>query len=215
MQRDTGLIFACATVGAVLWAFVVFLPTKPVAMPLGGPDPTLLEGEETTAPITPLTEIPRAMRQRLANASPDLLREFKCLALNVYWEAKGEPLVGQMAVAAVTLNRLGNPRFPKSVCEVVWQGVENGRANCQFSWACDRQGDRPLEDIPWQRAQQVAYRAMFLDPFDPTNGALYFHANYVRPLWADEKARIMRIGRHIFYGENPTLPSLINVANRS
>ncbi|WP_223291932.1 cell wall hydrolase [Defluviicoccus vanus] len=182
---------------------------------MGGPDPTLLEGEETGAPITPLTEIPRAMRERLANASPDLLREFKCLALNVYWEAKGEPLVGQMAVAAVTLNRLGNPRFPKSVCEVVWQGVESGRANCQFSWACDQRGDRPLEDIPWQRAQQVAYRAMFLDPFDPTNGALYFHAIYVRPQWADEKARIMRIGRHIFYGENPTLPSLINVANRS
>ena len=52
-----------------------------------------------------------------------------------------------------------------------------------------------------ERAQQVAYRTMFLDPVDPTDGAMYFHATYVRPDWSYEKPRIMRIGRHIFYGE--------------
>jgi hypothetical protein len=201
MRRETGLLITCAAAGAVFWLAALLMPGKPDAMPLGGLDelPPLLE--QDSGPVTTLTQIPPAMRERLRNVGPDLRREFQCLALNVFWESKGEPLVGQIAVASVTLNRLANPRFPKSICDVVWQGVGLGRNKCQFSWACDRHLDLPDEGVAWQRAQQVAYRAMFLDPVDPTDGAMYFHATYVRPDWSYEKPRIMRIGRHIFYGE--------------
>lgn len=212
MHRKTNAVLACTLSGMLFWALVLFLPSRPAAMPLGSLDPMLLDDEREVGPVTETTQIPPAMRARLANANPNLSREFKCLALNIYWESKGEPLIGQMAVASVTLNRLANPRFPKSICEVVWQGVETGRRDCQFSWACDQREDRPNNDSAWQRAQQVAFRAMFLDPFDPTDGALYFHANYVRPIWADEKQRIVRIGRHIFYREAPA--GIVRIANR-
>lgn len=213
MQREKKLMLFCAVIGAALLVRVLFLPSMPAAMPLGGPDPGLLDELDEDGPVTALTQIPPAMRLRLATISPDLHREFKCLALNIFWESKGEPLVGQVAVASVTLNRLASPRFPKTICDVVWQGVENGRRDCQFSWACDSRGDRPDEAVAWQRAQQVAFRAMFLDPFDPTDGALYFHANYVRPAWADEKERILRIGRHIFYRE-ASAASIVRIADR-
>ncbi|NJO55476.1 MAG: cell wall hydrolase [Rhodospirillales bacterium] len=146
--------------------------------------------------------------------SSNLSREFKCLALNVYHESKGEPIVGQLAVASVTLNRLAHRRFPKTLCEVVWEGANLGRRDCQFSWACDRRSDVPKESIAWQRAQQVAYRVLFLDPFDPTDGALYFHANYVRPDWSHQKPRIVRIGRHIFYGEKSSKRKAVRFPNR-
>lgn len=212
MQRKTSTVLLCTISGMLLWAMVLFLPSSPEAMPLGSVDPALLDDDHEAGPVATLTEVPPAMRTRLANADPNLAREFKCLALNIYWEAQGEPLIGQIAVASVTLNRLANPRFPKSICEVVWQGVETGRRDCQFSWACDHRQDRPNNDAAWQRAQQVAFRAMFLDPSDPTDGALYFHANYVRPFWVDEKERIVRIGRHIFYREGQ--PNIIRIANQ-
>jgi Cell wall hydrolyses involved in spore germination len=214
MQREKRLILSCAAVGAVILARVLFLPSTPAAMPLGGPDPSLLDAVDDDGPITTLTEIPPAMRHRLTTVGRDLRREFKCLALNIFWESKGEPVVGQVAVASVTLNRLASPRFPKTICEVIWQGVENGRRDCQFSWACDSRGDRPEEPVAWQRAQQIAFRAMFLDPFDPTDGALYFHANYVHPNWVDEKERILRIGRHIFYREASPAGSVVRIADR-
>ncbi len=214
MRRETGLFWTCTVLGVMLWTVAVFLPKQPAAMPLGSVNPIFLDEPEERGPITTLTQIPPTMRSRLGTVSTDLAREFKCLALNVYWEAKGEPLIGQIAVASVTLNRLAAQQFPKSVCDVVWQGVGAGPGKCQFSWACDRQGNRPADDVAWQRAQQVAFRAMFLDPFDPTDGALYFHATYVRPDWSNEKPRIMRIGRHIFYGESGTGGEAIRIANR-
>ena len=58
----------------------------------------------------------------------------QCLALNVYWEARSEPMQGQLAVAAVTLNRVNDPRFPDDICDVVRQGGEVRKHRCQFSW---------------------------------------------------------------------------------
>jgi hypothetical protein len=217
MRRDTRVLTVGAVAGFGLWLAALLMPGQPAAMPLGGLDetPQWFDDEDGSGPVTALTQLPPAMRDRLRNIGSDLRQEFRCLALNVFWEAKGEPLVGQIAVASVTLNRLANPRFPKSICEVVWQGFGLGRSKCQFSWVCDRQLDHPNEDAAWQRAQQVAYRTMFLDPVDPTDGAMYFHATYVRPDWSYEKPRIMRIGRHIFYGEMRTSAELARNAPRS
>ena len=128
-----------------------------------------------------------------------VVRNQQCLALNVYWEARSEPLRGQQAVAAVTLNR---------VCDVVVQGGER-RNRCQFSWWCDGKNDEPKDRIAWQSAQQIAWSALNGDFEDPTKGALFYHATYVKPSWAQHMNKTTRIGQHLFFA-NPamTVPPL-------
>lgn len=126
----------------------------------------------------------------------------KCLAMNIYWEARSEPLVGQVAVAAVTLNRVEDQRFPDDVCKVVRQGGEIRRHRCQFSWWCDGKKDIPLEAEAWRRANTLARLTAAGVIQDPTGGAMWYHADYVEPYWAEAKKQVTKIGRHIFY----TLP---------
>ncbi|WNK00834.1 cell wall hydrolase [Thalassospiraceae bacterium LMO-JJ14] len=130
------------------------------------------------------------------------LAELRCLALNIYWEARSESIPGQLAVAAVTLNRVESPRFPASVCDVVRQGGEVRRHRCQFSWWCDGKKDDPLDMNAWRRATTLARLASSGVIDDPTRGALWYHADYVTPHWAGAKEKVAKIGRHIFY----TLP---------
>ena len=131
----------------------------------------------------------------LDGRQPDALR---CLALNVYHEARSESKTGQVAVAAVTLNRVKSTVFPNSVCKVVKQGGQQ-RNRCQFSWWCDGKRDHPTEPMAWQEAQQVARLALQGATEDPTDGALYYHADYVKPRWARKLEHTARIGNHLFY----------------
>lgn len=123
----------------------------------------------------------------------------QCLALNVYWEARSEPMQGQLAVAAVTLNRVNDPRFPNDICDVVRQGGEVRKHRCQFSWWCDGKKDIPVEADAWRRATTVARLTYAGVVSDPTEGALWYHADYVNPDWASYKTVAAKIGRHIFY----------------
>jgi hypothetical protein len=125
-----------------------------------------------------------------------------CLALNVYWEARAEPRLGQIAVAEVTLNRVADPEFPHTVCGVVRQGEERGLDFCQFSWHCDGVDDRPLNLVAWQNARRLALLALSGRLHDPTDGALWFHSDQVHPDWP-ELAPIVKIGSHIFYRTAP------------
>jgi spore germination cell wall hydrolase CwlJ-like protein len=134
--------------------------------------------------------------------SPDLSREIHCLALNIYLEARSEPEVGKRAVAAVTLNRVADPKFPKTVCQVVHQGGSDGVAGCQFSWVCDGRSDRPYDHVAWRNAKQIAETALLAKPSDPTRGALWYHADYVRPAWSRAKQPVAKIGRHIYYRQS-------------
>ncbi|HEX4928132.1 MAG TPA: cell wall hydrolase [Burkholderiales bacterium] len=128
----------------------------------------------------------RAERQRRLDEE-----SLACLARNVYFEARGEPLAGQYAVAEVTMNRRGWGPFRKSVCSVVY---EPGA----FSWTGRRNLPAPAGEA-WESAQRVA-AAVYRHQHTPTlRGARYYHATYVKPDWAKEKERIARIGRHIFY----------------
>lgn len=126
----------------------------------------------------------------------------QCLALNVYWEARSEPELGQRAVAAVTLNRVKSEAFPNDVCSVVRQGGER-RNHCQFSWWCDGKNDDPNDTKAWDNAQRIAQAALIdrnnqqID--DPTHGALFYHATYVKPTWAERMVKTKRIGQHIFF----------------
>ena len=127
--------------------------------------------------------------------------ELRCLALNIYFEARSEPLDGQLAVAGVTMNRVADKKFPNSICGVVKQTKSARLHRCQFSWWCDGKRDEPKEKLAWANAQQLArlYIAGVYD--DPTKAAKWYHADYVKPGWAERLTRTAKIGRHIFYKE--------------
>ena len=125
--------------------------------------------------------------------------ELECLALNIYHEARGESPEGQLAVAQVVLNRASDKRFPNGICEVVKDGGEERRYRCQFSWWCDGRSDKPTDSAAWQTSRQTARAALAEDAIDPTFGALWYHAAYVRPSWADKMTPMATIGSHIFY----------------
>ena len=124
-----------------------------------------------------------------------------CLARNVYYEARGEPIAGQYAVAEVTMNRKASGLYPKTICGVVhqqnWDPIR-GRYVGAFSWTEFDSLPTPGGD-EWQRAQDVA-AAVYYQKYSPVlRGALFYHATYIEPDWAREKRRVAQIGRHIFY----------------
>jgi Cell Wall Hydrolase len=129
--------------------------------------------------------------------------ELSCLALNIYFEARGESDQGKVAVGNVVMNRVLSKRFPGTVCEVVQQGGEVRRNRCQFSWWCDGLSDKPRSKQDWQRSSEIALAVYWGQTTDPTDGALWYHADYVSPAWRNDFVQVETIGRHIFYKEKP------------
>ena len=126
-------------------------------------------------------------------------RQRRCLAAGIYFEARGESVKGQQAVAQVILNRVKNPAYPKSVCSVVYQNKRMRNA-CQFSFACDGIRDRINSRKHWRVAQKVANDAISGNVWLASVGsASHYHATYVRPRWRRSMKRMTKIGRHIFY----------------
>ena len=128
--------------------------------------------------------------------------EVRCLALNIYFEARSEPEKGQRAVAHVVMNRVAHPRYPGSACEVVQQGGERIRHRCQFSWWCDGLSDKPVNKQAWNKSLRLAQEVYFGLLEDTTDGALWYHAVYVKPYWSEILLQGAKIGQHIFYLEN-------------
>ena len=122
-----------------------------------------------------------------------------CLALNVYYEARSEPMDGQYAVAHVVLNRVADDAFPDDACKVVKQGYHKGRHRCQFSWYCDGKSDNPKDKMSWIVAQVVAYNTLYGYHRDNTHGATHYHATYVSPWWRKHYDKTVAHGSHIFY----------------
>lgn len=187
-------LFVCAAVAMLsTWGGPArYVGNMPMASVIGDIPALAAVLEQQTTPET--TEI------LVSHAQADSEREnLQCLALNIYWEARSEPMAGQLAVAAVTLNRVQDPRFPNDICSVVRQGGEVRRHGCQFSWWCDGKDDEPLEPDAWRRAMTLARLTTAGIVDDPTRGALWYHADYVSPDWAQSMEQVTRIGRHIFY----------------
>ena len=125
--------------------------------------------------------------------------EQQCLATGIYFEARGESVKGQAAVAQVILNRVRNPAYPKTICGVVYQN-EDWQNACQFSFACDNVKERVNSPEHWRIARQVAMAVTAGKIWLPEVGsATHYHAVYVRPKWAAEMVKVGRIGMHIFY----------------
>ena len=130
-----------------------------------------------------------------------------CLAQAVFFEARGEPFIGKVAVASVVMNRVNDPRFPSDICAVVKQGPTYKsrpempvRHRCQFSFYCDGKSDEL--NMGLQSAVDSVNVALGMAEgriFDVTEGATFYHAVYVNPAWAQTKTRTVRIDNHVFY----------------
>lgn len=126
-------------------------------------------------------------------------KEQKCLAEGIYFEARGESVKGQAAVAQVILNRVRNPHYPNTICGVVYQN-ENLRNRCQFSFACDRIPDIVTSPRHWKVAKEIAMAVTAGKIwFKDVGSATHYHATYVRPNWGPTMKRVEKIGKHIFY----------------
>ena len=138
-----------------------------------------------------------AKRQPLQPLPKVSRHDVECMALNLYWEARGEGRQGMLAVGWVVLNRVDSRDFPDTVCAVVYQGGE--RPPCQFSWWCDGRSDRPRDYASWRAALAVAEELLSDPPPDITRQSLFYHATSIRYPWKRERIRTARIGRHVFY----------------
>ena len=124
--------------------------------------------------------------------------EWRCLAEALYFEARGESVAGQVAVAEVILNRRDSGRHPSSVCAVVSQGRGELFA-CQFSYSCDGLPETITEQAAFARAGKIAGAMLAGAPRTLTAGATHFHTIAVSPNWSKVFDQTTRIGNHVFY----------------
>lgn len=131
----------------------------------------------------------------------DEMQSLTCLALNVYFEARGEPVAGQYAVAEVTMNRVASGRYPDTVCGVVhqknWDSLRKRYVGA-FSWTELSPSPQPTGE-EWERAQQIAREVYFRQHAPALDDALLYHATYIKPSWARGRTPVARIGNHVFY----------------
>jgi hypothetical protein len=160
--------------------------SQEVVQPL--PGAPLVAAPDAASPARSLGELVQQV-----DAGIPLSAEMQCLAGAVYFEARGEPLSGQLAVAQVIINRTEDPRFPASYCGVVQQAG-------QFSFV--KRGRIPhirTNSAAWTKARaiaQIAHEGLWKSEAE---GAVFFHARYVRPQWSQRKQRLAQIDTHIFY----------------
>mgnify|MGYP000123370990 CR=1 FL=1 len=125
-------------------------------------------------------------------------RELHCLSEAIYYEARGESIEGQIAVAEVIMNRVDSRHYPDSVCGVVSQGASRLNS-CQFSYKCDGEPERMNDKKSARRAHDVAILLMKGERRDITLDATHYHATYVNPYWAKSLTRTAQHGTHVFY----------------
>ena len=142
----------------------------------------------------------------LANTPWTLDNEYHCLASNIYWEARNQPLKGKIAVAQVTLNRVESSSYPDTICSVVTQtryypsgGID--LHSCQFSWYCDGLKDEPVETWGFSYEESFDLAVKFLQerPTDFTEGSTHYHNTKVNPFWTASLEEVIQIEEHIFY----------------
>ncbi|WP_025898484.1 cell wall hydrolase [Sneathiella glossodoripedis] len=148
-------------------------------------------------------DMPDHGRTEATLASVDLFervftRQELCLAQAVYFEARGEPLIGQVAIAEVVLNRVVSSRYPDTACEVVFQN-QHLKNRCQFSFACDGKSDRPKDIRAWEQSLKVVALVMAGERSGVARSATHYHASYVAPRWRTALDKVGEVGRHIFY----------------
>ena len=140
---------------------------------------------------------PAAQPFRLGTAL-DQSRDLDCLTKAAYYEARGEGVDGMRAVAQVVLNRARHPAFPNTVCAVVYQG-SNRSTGCQFSFTCNGSMRGAVNRAAWNRARDVASKALSGQVYAAVGNATHFHTTGVAPRWRNSLIRVGQVGDHLFY----------------
>ena len=142
----------------------------------------------------------------IAAANLEHAAQSECLAEVMYYEARGEGLAGQKAVAEVVLQRTRDANYPKTVCGVVYDGVQHDRRDCQFSFACDGTLRRPRDATAWERVRVLADKILSgsVRLANLTGHAIAYHSVDVAPAWAETMLRTAQIGNHVFYRRDPS-----------
>jgi len=149
--------------------------------------------------VTGVDQRPRSPAERLALAGVGRAKAEKCLANAVYFEARGESVRGQIAVAQVVMNRVFSPFYPNDVCGVVYQNANRHNA-CQFTFACDGIPDIVTEPDAWERAKRIARDMLDGKLWMPeVSKSTHYHAYWVRPDWVNEMKKVYKLGVHTFY----------------
>jgi spore germination cell wall hydrolase CwlJ-like protein len=149
--------------------------------------------------VTGIDQRPRSPAERLALTGAKRAKAEKCLANAIYFESRGEPVRGQIAVAQVVLNRVFSPFYPNDVCEAVYQNAHRHLA-CQFTFACDGIPDIVTEPDAWARAQRIARDMLDGKLWMPEVAkSTHYHAYWVHPDWVNEMNKIYKLGVHTFY----------------
>jgi hypothetical protein len=165
---------------------------------LGPPAGPVVEGE-TVAAKDDASHF-RSPAERLGLTGKPRAKAEKCLADAIYFEARGEPIRGQMAVAQVVMNRVFSGRYPNNVCGVVYQNA-NRHLACQFTFACEGKNlSRIDEPEMWTQAKRIAKDTLDGKIWLAEVGhATHYHAYWVHPSWVHEMARVYKLGVHTFY----------------
>jgi hypothetical protein len=174
---------------------------SPDPVPVTRPSSTIGVGE-TIAPkgeVTGEGRRPMSPAERLGLNASTRAKQEKCLAEGIYFESRGEPVRGQIAVAQVIVNRAFSGHYPATVCGVVYQNAHRYLA-CQFTFACDKHPDVIKDQNAWKRAVAVAQGTLDGKLWLPEVGkATHYHAYWVRPGWVRTMQKLHRIGVHTFY----------------
>jgi len=181
-----------------------------------GPPRLLSAYDATNEPGVPLETRLRIMNEYYKGdqtAEKDI-ESIVCLAKNAYFEARNQSILAQIAVSQVVMNRVQHKDFPNTVCGVVYEAQLSRwykeklnkevplKDRCQFSWYCDGKADIIRDQDAYELALAVAHQVLSgYDMQDVTDGALWYHATYVKPYWAKEKLYTVKHEDHIFYTE--------------
>jgi spore germination cell wall hydrolase CwlJ-like protein len=215
--KTSNLFFGSSSLGGSLESMerwqpgeepVIMLPDPDMKVMASLPPPSADATKETASgeTIAPKGEVntddqrTRTPAERLGLFSAnERAKQEKCLAEAVYFEARGEAVRGQIAVAQVVMNRAFSGYYPNTVCGVVYQNKHRHFA-CQFSFACDGSPDVIREPDMWERAQKIA-KAMFAGQIwlPEVGKSTHYHAYYVHPSWAAEMKKLYTFGVHKFY----------------
>ena len=208
------------TIGPVVYGDPVWVASGPVtpgsddpviSLPIVVSYPTIVHPDVIASKVPATEDAPVQPVTKLAQLVNGVNAEqHRCLALNIYHEARGEQIDGQIAVANVTMNRVNNRRYPDTVCKVVLQKVCGKKLRytaaydgCtpQFTWTWDGASDTPKNKEAWLLAQVIAAKALTGKLKNMVRDAVLYHSTRVNPYWAKKMLMITQIDDHIFYAQ--------------
>ena len=160
-----------------------------------------MAGVITAAMLVALPSISQEITDSIVKQeiNEDFNKQLACLTKNIYYESASESYEGKLAVAQVTINRANDPKFPSTICGVVYQRT---LGTCQFSWTCLK--NLAIQNkYAWEESEIVARKALtepVLHDIIARSNAQYYHAIYVNPGWKGKV--VTKIGNHVFYARD-------------